>query len=55
MFDPACADLVIRHLLQVEVGGVDQLHAGVAIVGAAERAPFFGVWIEPVSPLSAAL
>lgn len=47
--------LVIRHLLQVKMAGVDHLHAGVAVVCAAEGAPVFGVWIELVSPLSAAL
>lgn len=50
-----CAHLVIRDLLQVKVGGVDHLHAGVAVVCAAESAPLFGVWIEPVCLLSAAL
>lgn len=47
--------LVIRDLLQVKMGGVDQVHAGVAIVCAAESAPVFGVLVEPVSLLSAAL
>lgn len=50
-----CAHLVIRDLLQVNMGGVDDLHAGVAVVCAAESAPLFRVWIEPVSLLSAAL
>lgn len=50
-----CAYLVIGDLLQVKVGGVDQLHAGVAVVCAAQGAPVFGVWIEPVGLLSAAL
>lgn len=50
-----CAHLVIGDLLQVDVGGVDHLHAGVAVVCAAESAPLFGVWIEPVGLLSAAL
>lgn len=50
-----CAHLVIGNLLQVEVAGVDHLHAGVAVVGAAESTPLFGVWIEIVSLLSAAL
>lgn len=49
------AYLVIRDLLQINVGGVDHLHAGVAIVCAAEGTPFFGVWIEPIGLLSAAL
>ncbi len=49
------AYLVIRDLLQVNVGGVDHLHAGVAVVCAAESTPLFGVWVEPVSLLSAAL
>lgn len=48
------AILVIRDLLQINVGGVDHLHAGVAIVCAAEGTPFFGVWIEPIGLLSAA-
>lgn len=50
-----CPHLVIRDLLQINVGGVNHLHAAVAIVSAAERAPRFGVWIKPVSSLSAAL
>jgi len=50
-----CAHLVIGDLLQVKVGGIDYLHAGVAVVHAAESAPLFGVWIEPVGLLSAAL
>lgn len=49
------AHLVVRDLLQIKVGGVDHLHAGVAVVGAAESAPVFGVWVEPVGPLPAAL
>lgn len=47
--------LVIRDLLQVKMGGVDQVHAGVAVVCAAESAPVFGVRVELVSLLSAAL
>lgn len=47
--------LVIRNLLQVKVGGIHNLHSAVAVVCAAEGAPVFGVWIEPVRPLSAAL
>lgn len=35
--------------------GVDHLHAGVSVVPAAEGAPAFGVGVEPVGPLSAAL
>lgn len=54
-FHACCAYLVIRDLLQVKVGGVGHLHAGVAVVCAAESAPLFGVWVEPVGPLSAAL
>lgn len=37
------------------MGAVDHLHAGVAVVRAAESAPLFGVWVEPVGLLSAAL
>lgn len=51
----SCAHLVIRDLLQVNVGSVDHLHAGVAVVCAAESTPLFGVQIEPVGLLSAAL
>lgn len=47
--------LVVRDLFQVQVGGVDHLHAGVAVVSAAEGAPVFGVGREPVSLFSAAL
>lgn len=49
------AYLVIRDLLQVQMGGVDHLHASVAIVSAAESAPIFGVRVEFVCLLSAAL
>lgn len=49
------AYLVIRDLLQVQMGGVDHLHAGVAVVSAAESAPVFGVRVERVCLLSAAL
>lgn len=51
----SCAHLVIRHLLQVQVGSIDHLHTAVAVVCAAESTPLFGVWIELVSLLSAAL
>lgn len=37
------------------MGGVDHLHAGVAVVPAAEGAPVFGVGVERVGLLSAAL
>lgn len=47
--------LVIRDLLQIQMGGIDHLHAGVAIVSAAEGAPVFGVRCERVGLLSAAL
>lgn len=47
--------LVIRDLLQIQMGAVDHLHAGVAIVSAAEGAPVFGVGRERVGLLSAAL
>ena len=50
-----CAHLVIRDLLQVDMGSVDHLHAGVAVVCAAESAELPGVWIKPVSLLSTAL
>lgn len=50
-----CAYLVVRDLLQVKMCGVHQLHAGVAVVCAAESAPVFGVWVELVSLLPAAL
>lgn len=49
------AHLVVGDLLQVEVAGIDHLHAHVAIVAAAEGAPVFGVWVELVCLLSAAL
>lgn len=51
----SCAHLVIRHLLHVQVGSIDHLHTAVAVVCAAESTPLFGVWIELVSLLSAAL
>lgn len=50
-----CAHLVIRDLLQVKMGGVDHLHAGVAVVCATQSTPVFGVWIELVCLLPAAL
>lgn len=49
------AYLVVRDLLQVQVAGVDHLHARVAVVSAAEGAPVFGVGVERVCLLSAAL
>lgn len=47
--------LVVRDLLQIQMGGVDHLHSGVAVVSAAEGAPVLGVRRERVSLLSAAL
>lgn len=47
--------LVIRDLLQVEMGGIDHLHASVTIISAAESAPVFGIWVKRVGLLSAAL
>lgn len=47
--------LVVRDLLQIQMGGVDHLHAGVAVVSAAEGAPVFGVRRERVGLLPAAL
>lgn len=49
------AYLVVRDLLQVQVAGVDHLHARVAVVSAAEGAPVFRVGVERVCLLPAAL
>lgn len=59
VLNPGCAvcrrHLVVGDLLQIQVGGVDHLHAGVAVVSAAEGAPVFGVGVEPIGLLPAAL
>lgn len=52
---PPSTDLVIGDLLQVQVGGVGHLDAGVAVVGATERAPVSGVRHERVVLLPATL
>lgn len=49
------AHLIVRDLLQVQMGGVDDLHAGVAVICAAESTPVFGVRVELVGLLPAAL
>lgn len=50
-----CSHLVIRHLLQIKVAGVEHLHPSVAIVRASEGTPGPGVRNEGVRPLSASL
>lgn len=47
--------LIIRDLLQPEVGLVDDLHAGVPIILNPHSTPFSRVWDEGVQPLLAAL